>query len=59
LVPQELLNLRADVLVELAEVLHAGGQEQGATEAVKEAASLYESKGNTMSAARMTRLTWS
>jgi tetratricopeptide (TPR) repeat protein len=59
LVPQELLNLRADVLVELAEVLHAGGQGQGATEAVKEAASLYERKGNTMSAARMTRLAWS
>ena len=59
LVPQELLNLRADVLVELAEVLHAGGQEHGATEAVKEAASLYERKGNTMSAARMTRLAWS
>jgi tetratricopeptide (TPR) repeat protein len=59
LVPQELLNLRADVLVELAEVLHAGGQERGATEAVNEAATLYERKGNTMSAARMTRLAWS
>jgi len=46
LVPREMLNLRADVLVELAEVLRAAGQENGATEALKAAVRLYKRKGN-------------
>jgi predicted Zn-dependent protease with MMP-like domain len=46
LVPDEMLNLRADVLVELAEVLQRSGDRQGAKDAVEEAAGLYERKGN-------------
>jgi DNA-binding SARP family transcriptional activator/tetratricopeptide (TPR) repeat protein len=56
LVPGEMLNLRADVLVELAEVLRAGNREQGTKEAMREAARLYELKGNTVSAEQMPRL---
>jgi hypothetical protein len=47
-VPHEMLSLRADLLVELAEVLRAGDQEQRAMEAAKEAERLYERKGNTV-----------
>jgi hypothetical protein len=54
-VPHEMLSLRADLLVELAEVLRAGDQEQRAMEAAKEAERLYERKGNTVSAERLTR----
>jgi hypothetical protein len=50
-----MLNLRADVLVELAQVLRAGDQEQGAVEAVEEAALLYERKGNMVLAERVTQ----
>jgi len=46
LVPHEMLNLRADVLVELAGVLRGQGDERKAYDAVDEAASLYERKGN-------------
>jgi hypothetical protein len=46
LVPDEMLNMRADVLVECAEVLRRGGDQHGAEEAVQEAAALYERKGN-------------
>ncbi len=46
LVPEEMPNLRADVLVELAAVLRAGGDEHGAGDAVEEAVELYERKGN-------------
>jgi len=44
--PVAVPNLRADVLVELAEVLRAGGDEQASSDAVEEAARLYERKGN-------------
>jgi DNA-binding SARP family transcriptional activator/tetratricopeptide (TPR) repeat protein len=54
LVPKEMLSLRADVLVELAEVLRAGSQRHGALEAVREAMRLYERKGDTVSAVRIT-----
>jgi DNA-binding SARP family transcriptional activator/class 3 adenylate cyclase len=53
LAPHEMLNLRADVLVELAEVLRAGDHELGAMKAVEEAGRLYRRKGNTSSAARL------
>jgi tetratricopeptide (TPR) repeat protein len=46
LVPNEMLNMRADVLVEVAEVSRRGGDQQGAKEAAEEAAALYERKGN-------------
>ena len=46
LVPDEMLNLRADVLVECAEVLRRAGDDNGAKDAVEEAARLYERKGN-------------
>lgn len=54
--PDEMPNLRADVLVELAEVCRGGGREDAAAEAVSEAARLYERKGNAVSAARTLRL---
>ncbi len=41
-----MLNLRADLLVECAEVLRRAGDEPGAEDAVEEAAALYERKGN-------------
>ena len=54
LVPDEMLNLRADVLVEGAEVLRRGGDQQGAKDALEEAAALYERKGNLASIASIT-----
>lgn len=56
LVPGEMLNLRADVLVELAEVLRAGDKKQDAKDAMREAARLYALKGNIVSAERLARL---
>jgi hypothetical protein len=53
LVPKEMPSLRAEVLVELAEVLRAGSHGHGAPEAVKEAMRLYKRKGDTVSAARI------
>jgi class 3 adenylate cyclase/tetratricopeptide (TPR) repeat protein len=53
LVPEEMLSLRADVLVELAGVLRAARHGHGAQEAVKEAMRLYKRKGDTVSAARI------
>jgi predicted Zn-dependent protease with MMP-like domain len=50
LVPDEMLHLRADVLVGLAEVLLAAGQQQTAEQASGEAAHLYALKGNLASA---------
>ena len=50
LIPDEMLHLRADVLVELAEVLLAASQRQGAEHASNEAARLYTVKGNIVSA---------
>lgn len=55
LVPDEMLNLRADVLVELADVLRAGDRPRAAMEACREAAALYERKGNLVSSARLRR----
>jgi tetratricopeptide (TPR) repeat protein len=55
LAPVEMPNLRADVLVEFAQVLRADDQEKDAVAAVKEAARLYERKGSTVSAERVTR----
>jgi hypothetical protein len=45
-----MLHLRADVLVELAEVLLAASRRQGAEHATNEAARLYTLKGNIVSA---------
>jgi DNA-binding SARP family transcriptional activator len=53
LVPKEMPSLRAEVLVELAEVLRAGSHGHGAPEAVKEAMRLYKRKGDTVSPARL------
>jgi tetratricopeptide (TPR) repeat protein len=52
LAPAEMLNLRGDLLVDLAEVLGAGGDLEGARQASDEAIELYERKGNVVSAAR-------
>jgi tetratricopeptide (TPR) repeat protein len=52
-VPDEMLNLRADLLVELAEVLRTGGQAHASMEAFKDAAKLYERKGNRVSSVRL------
>jgi hypothetical protein len=52
LVPSEMPNLRADLLVELAEILRASGDAIGATRAIGEAVGLYERKGNLVGAAR-------
>jgi tetratricopeptide (TPR) repeat protein len=53
LVPKEMLSLRAEVLVELADVLRVGSHGHGAPEAVREAMRLYERKGDTVSASRL------
>ncbi|MGH2704236.1 MAG: BTAD domain-containing putative transcriptional regulator [Actinomycetota bacterium] len=45
-VPDDMPNLRADVLVESAAVARRGGDEQAATAALEEAGALYERKGN-------------
>lgn len=52
LVPTEMPNLRADLMVELAEILRAAGDATGATQASVEAIDLYERKGNVQAAAR-------
>jgi tetratricopeptide (TPR) repeat protein len=51
-VPTEMPNLRADILMELAEILRASGDATGATRAIGEAIGLYERKGNLVGAAR-------
>jgi len=53
LVPEEMPNLRADMLLELAVELRARGDEAGATEAEGQAARLYRLKGNVVSAERL------
>jgi DNA-binding SARP family transcriptional activator/tetratricopeptide (TPR) repeat protein len=50
LVPDEMLHLRADVLVELADVMLVAGKQQGAVQANREAARLYVLKGDIASA---------
>jgi hypothetical protein len=52
LAPAEMLNLRADLLVDLAEVLLRARQPAKAEPVVAEAIQLYERKGNLVSAAR-------
>lgn len=56
-VPTEMPNLRADLLVELAEILWADEDATGATRATGEAIELYERKGNLVAAARA-RSSW-
>ena len=51
--PLEMPNLRADVMVDLAEVLRARGHEREAVAIAYGAARLYEGKGNTASMARI------
>jgi thioredoxin-like negative regulator of GroEL len=48
----DLLNLRGDVTLALAEVLWACGQADEATAALREAVRVYERKGNVAAAAR-------
>ncbi len=55
LAPSEMLTLRADLLVELAEVLRAADGQRAAREALDEAVRLYEHKGNIVAAGRVTR----
>jgi tetratricopeptide (TPR) repeat protein len=50
--PLGMPNLRADLLVGLAEALQAGGSENDAMPAISEAIELYERKGNLVSAVR-------
>jgi tetratricopeptide (TPR) repeat protein len=52
LAPAGMPNLRADLLVNLAEVLRAKGDRNGAGPIIREAIELYEGKGNLVSAAR-------
>jgi hypothetical protein len=52
-IPDEMLHLRAEVLVEQAEVLFAAGQRQRAEQASSEAARLYALKGNIVSAVQV------
>jgi ATP/maltotriose-dependent transcriptional regulator MalT len=47
------INMHADALVDLAEVLRAGGEESGAAESLEQAAALYEEKGNELCADRV------
>jgi tetratricopeptide (TPR) repeat protein len=46
------INLQADTLVDLAEVLRSTGDEPGAAAALEHAAALYEEKGNLLCARR-------
>ncbi len=50
--PTDLLNDRADVLLDLAEVLQRGGRAAEAGRIRERALALYEAKGNLVSAAR-------
>jgi DNA-binding SARP family transcriptional activator len=52
LVPAQMLNLRADLLAVLAEVLRTGEDRNAAMPPIAEAIALYEHKGNLVSAAR-------
>ena len=55
LVSSEMPNLRADLLVELADVLRAADHRRAGREVLDEAARLYEHKGNIVAAGRVTR----
>jgi len=52
LVPRAMLNLRGDVLGNLAEILLATGQRDAALPVIGEATELYDRKGNLVSATR-------
>lgn len=52
LVPADMLNLRAEVHLDLAETLLVTGQHQAALSPTREAASIYERKGNLVGARR-------
>lgn len=52
LVPPDMLNLRADLHVELVDVLVAAGQSEAALAAAREAAACYQRKGNVVGASR-------
>jgi DNA-binding SARP family transcriptional activator/tetratricopeptide (TPR) repeat protein len=52
LVPASMLNLRAGLQVELARALLAAGEHQAMASAIREAAVLYERKGNVVGARR-------
>jgi hypothetical protein len=51
-VPRDTLNLRGDVLVNLADILLATGQRDAAAPVIGEAIAVYDRKGNLVSAAR-------
>jgi hypothetical protein len=51
-VPSEMPNLRADLLIDLAEILLAGESRGAAMPIIQEAIELYNSKRNVVSAAR-------
>ena len=48
----DFLDLRGDVAVALAEVLHSGGKDEAAILAAREALGFYEQKGNVVSAGK-------
>jgi hypothetical protein len=50
------ITARAEILVHLAEVLRAGGDPRGASEALALAISLHEEKGNVLNAEQCRRL---
>jgi hypothetical protein len=52
LAPAEMPNLRADLLLELAEILRTGGDAKGAMPLTTAAIGFYERKGNVVSAVR-------
>ena len=54
----EFVVLHADVLLDLAEVLHLAGRGEDASAAAAEAVSLYERKGNVASARRARAASW-
>lgn len=55
LAPVEMLNLRADLLLELAEILRTDGDRKAAMPLITAAIGFYERKGNVVSAARARR----
>jgi DNA-binding SARP family transcriptional activator/tetratricopeptide (TPR) repeat protein len=52
LLPREMLNLSADLHLDLAEILLVAGWREAAVPVIKEAIELYKRKGNLVSAAR-------
>lgn len=52
-VSSEMLNLRADLLIDLAEILQAGKSRGAAMPIIQEAIEVYNRKRNEVSAARM------